>query len=334
MKRLDQYWYSRNAVTAWLRPASWVFCAVVWLRRLVYRSGIVAAKRFPVPVIVIGNITVGGTGKTPLVIWMVRLLKRMGLRPGVVARGYRGQARNWPQQVRPDSDPVMVGDEALLLARHCGCPVAVGPKRVAAVDALLNYNDCDVIVADDGLQHYALRRDIEIAVVDGVRRFGNGLCLPAGPLRERAARLKEVDLVVANGGSVMRREYSMTMTPRRIRNVRNERQSYAPGEFPFRQIHAVAGIGNPERFFGLLKQLGFSIQEHAFIDHHAFRPQEIAFDDERPVVMTEKDAVKCRRFCHDDCWYLEIEAQPDERLQTRVLALLEKVTADARGEPG
>jgi len=333
MKRLDQYWYSRNAVTAWLRPVSWAFCALVWLRRLVYRSGIVAAKRFSVPVIVIGNITVGGTGKTPLVIWMVRLLKKRGFRPGVVARGYRGQARSWPQQVRPDSDPVMVGDEALLLARHCGCPVAVGPNRVAAVDALLKYNDCDLIVADDGLQHYALRRDIEIAVVDGVRRFGNGLCLPAGPLRERATRLKEVDLVVANGGSVMRREYSMAMTPRRIRNVRNERQSYAPGDFPFRQIHAVAGIGNPARFFGLLKQLGFSIQEHAFIDHHAFRPQEIAFDDERPVVMTEKDAVKCRRFCHDDCWYLEIEAQPDERLQTRVLDLLEKVTADTRGEP-
>ena len=333
MKRLDQYWYSRNAVTAWLRPVSWIFCVLVTLRRLAYRSGIASAKRFPVPVIVIGNITVGGTGKTPLVIWIVRLLKRRGLRPGVVARGYRGQARHWPQQVRPDSDPVMVGDEAVLLARHCACPVAVGPSRVAAVDALLKYNDCDVIVADDGLQHYALRRDIEIAVVDGVRRFGNGLCLPAGPLRERAARLKEVDIVVANGGSVMRREYSMGMTPRRIRNVRDDRLSYPPADFPFRQIHAVAGIGNPGRFFSLLKQLGFSVQEHAFADHHAFRPQEVTFDDERPVVMTEKDAVKCRRFAHDNCWFLEIEAQPDERLQARVTALLEKVTADGREAP-
>ena len=165
------------------------------MQRAAYAFGMLRVTRFNVPVVVVGNVTVGGTGKTPLVIWLANRLRQEGYSPGIVARGYRGAARHWPQQVRPDSDPFAVGDEAVVLARRCRCPVSVGPDRVAAVDALLQYHDCDVIISDDGLQHYALGRDVEIVVVDGVRRFGNGYCLPAGPLREPAKRVRSADFV-------------------------------------------------------------------------------------------------------------------------------------------
>lgn len=334
MQSLVDHWYGSSAIAAALRPVSWVYRALAAARRAGYALGLLRVTRFNVPVIVVGNITVGGTGKTPLVIWMVNRLKRAGYSPGVVARGYRGGARHWPQQVRPDSDPVAVGDEAVLLARHCGCPVSVGPDRVAAVDAMLEYHNCDVIISDDGLQHYALGRDVEIVVVDGVRRFGNGYCLPAGPLREPVRRSRSADFVVVNGGSAFRREYPMHLQATALRNVRDERISHTAEAFPQRQVHAVAGTGHPGRFFQLLKQLGFSAVEHPFPDHHRFVPDDLVFDDDRPVVMTEKDAVKCRRFCADNCWYLAVEAHPDERLEARLLARLgELARAAGHGIP-
>ena len=185
IKKLQKSWYSKNGLTTALLPLSWGFCIVVELRRLLYRLKVLKTTQLRVPVIVVGNITVGGTGKTPLVIELVNILKEKGYRPAVISRGYGGKAKTWPQQVRADGDPTMVGDEAILIARRTHCPMAVGPDRVASAEALLKYTDCNIIISDDGLQHYALGRDIEIAVIDGVRRYGNENCLPAGPLRER-----------------------------------------------------------------------------------------------------------------------------------------------------
>jgi tetraacyldisaccharide 4'-kinase len=328
MAALAECWYSRNPVASLLRPLSWIYRLLIALRHACYSLGLRRIERLRVPVIVIGNITVGGTGKTPCVVWLAGLLAREGYAPGIIARGYRGQARHWPQQVRPDADPVMVGDEALVLARRCACPVAVGPDRVAAATALLEYHKCDVILSDDGLQHYALGRDIEIVMVDGVRRFGNGYCLPAGPLREPVKRLEAADFVVVTGGAALRHEYPMTLQATAIRNVRRESLSYPPHRFPHKQVHAVAGIGHPARFFRQLKQLDFGVIEHAYPDHHAFVAEDVVFGDDLPVLMTEKDAVKCRRFCHDNCWYLAVDARPDERLEARLLAMMEELRRD------
>lgn len=333
MAALVDYWYSRNPVASLLRPVSWIYRLLVAARRACYSLGLWQITRLTVPVIVVGNITVGGTGKTPFVIWLAGLLAREGYTPGIIARGYRGQAHHWPQQVRPDADPVMVGDEALVLARRCPCPVAVGPDRVAAAEALLRYHHCDILISDDGLQHHALGRDIEIVMVDGVRRFGNGYCLPAGPLREPVKRLEAADFVVVTGGATLRHEYPLTLHAAAIRNVRRASQSYAPDKFPYKQVHAVAGIGHPARFFRQLRQLDLGIVEHAFADHHAFSAADIAFGDDLPVLMTEKDAVKCRRFCHDNCWYLAVDARPDERLETRLLAMIKQLRRDPASGP-
>lgn len=325
MDALLESWYGKSPLATLLRPLSWVYRLLVMLRRGMYSLGLRRVTRLNVPVIVVGNITVGGTGKTPFVIWLAGLLAREGWAPGIVARGYRGQARHWPQQVRPDADPAIVGDEALVLSRRCACPVSVGPDRAAAAEALLHYHGCDIIISDDGLQHYALARDIEIAMVDGVRRFGNGYCLPAGPLREPVRRLERADFTVVTGGAALRHEYLMTLHASALRNVRRDSQAYAPDKFPHRRFHAVAGIGNPARFFRQLKQLDFGFTEHAFADHHDFSAADLAFGDDLPVVMTEKDAVKCRRFCHDNCWYLAVDARPDERLEARLLAMVQKL---------
>jgi tetraacyldisaccharide 4'-kinase len=331
VKAVTDGWYDASGLTVLLRPLSWLYRGIIVLRYAAYRAGVLRRRRVAAPVIVVGNITVGGTGKTPLVIWLVELLRSEGYRPGVVSRGYRGRARHWPQQVRPDSDPDMVGDEPVVIARRARCPVAVGPDRVAAAEALLRYNDVDVVVSDDGLQHYALERDIEIVVIDGVRRFGNRFCLPAGPLREPVSRLSRADFLVVNGGTALRREFPMTMHPGELRNVRRDETAQAPESFPRRHVHAVAGIGHPERFFRQLRQLGFTVIEHPFPDHHAYTAEDLAFGDELPVFMTEKDAVKCRRFCGEDCWYLPVEAQPHERLAPRVLGALREAGGGRAG---
>jgi tetraacyldisaccharide 4'-kinase len=326
MSKLQSFWYGRHALTVFLIPLSWIFCGIVFLRRRAFKIGLLKIERLSVPVIVIGNITVGGTGKTPLVIWLANFLRNAGYFPAIVSRGYKGEAKSWPQQVRSDSDPVIVGDEAVLLAKRCQCPVAVGPDRVAAATGLLKYSDCDIIIADDGLQHYALGRNIEIAVIDGVRRFGNGYCIPAGPLREPVSRLKEVDFVVVNGGGVMRLEYSMVLAAGPAHNLCDDTLTQLPEEFRDQQVHAVAGIGNPDRFFSQLKRQGLDIIEHPFADHHQFRAEDILFDDDLPVLMTEKDAVKCKRFASARHWYLPVDAQPDRRVGERILALIKNLS--------
>ena len=318
---LVDHWHKRSPWLLLLAPLSLLYRAAVALRRWLYRAGLLKTHRLPVPVIVAGNLTVGGTGKTPLVAWLADNLVQAGYRPGLVARGYGGRATHWPQQVRPDSDPVMVGDEAVLLAGKTACPMAVGPDRVAAARSLLEHSDCNLILSDDGLQHYALHRDIEIAVIDGVRRFGNGLCLPAGPLREPVKRMARVDLVVVNGLGD-RGEYPMTMRLTDAlalldRGVRRDLCS-----FRGQTVHAVAGIGNPGRFFAMLRQAGLRVEEHAFPDHHLYTSGELAFGDGRPVIMTEKDAVKCRNLAVDDCWYTPVTIDMPREFTDRVSALL------------
>lgn len=325
MKSLDHYWYSNNIVSLLLLPLSWLFIAVAALRRAAYRRGLFSQARLSVPVIIIGNISVGGTGKTPLTVWLVECLQRHGLNPGIVSRGYKGRARDWPRQVYADSDPLMVGDEALLLAQRCNCPVVVDPKRIRAGQVLMTQASCDVVIADDGLQHYQLARDVEIAVVDGARRFGNGHRLPAGPLRESVERLQEVDFVIVNDGSTQDHEYSMHIEPGRICRLNAPDDVVEAAALATGPVHAVAGIGHPQRFFDLLSGMGFDIIPHPFPDHFDYRQADIHFADDYPVIMTEKDAVKCRRFADDRHWYMPVAAVIDPRLEVRLMAKIDKL---------
>ena len=285
------------------------------LRHGLYRRGWCRRQRLPVPVIVVGNLTVGGTGKTPLVVWLARWLRQSGYRPGIITRGYGGAARVWPQWVHPDSDPRDVGDEPVLIARHAQCPVVADPDRARAAARLDQYA-CDVIVSDDGLQHLRLARDIEILLIDGARRFGNGRCLPAGPLRESVARVRSVDVCLVHGATDSG-EWGMQLIPAGFYAVGlPNRDPIAADHFAGTQVHAVAGIGFPERFFKTLESLGLNIIRHPYPDHHAFERRELTFGDQRPVIMTEKDAVKCETLVSSEqgYWYLAVQAQPDARL--------------------
>jgi tetraacyldisaccharide 4'-kinase len=323
MKRLDYYWYTRSPWLVLLTPLSLVFRLIVSLRRWAYKCGIRRSTRVSLPVIIVGNITVGGTGKTPLVAWLAKYLRSKGYKPGIISRGYGGQASSWPQQVRPDSDPAVVGDEAVLLATKTGCPMAVAPDRVAAANALIEYSDCDVILSDDGLQHYALQRDIEIAVIDGVRRFGSGFLLPAGPLREPAGRLQEVDMVVVNGLG-KGQEHPMRMLPGDVHNLLDPGKVCAIDEFRSKTVHAVAGIGNPERFFRSLQDAGLQVVPHSFSDHYRYRPGDIRFGEDRAVFMTEKDAVKCRHFAAENDWYIPVEVRMSDEFCASLDELLDQ----------
>lgn len=323
MKRLDYYWYNKSLFVLFLLPVSWLFCLLAIVRRQAYRIGLRKVYDLPVPVIIVGNISVGGTGKTPLVMWLVTRLKAEGYQPGIISRGYGGAARHWPQQVRPDSDPHMVGDEAVLLARHCLCPMSVGPDRVAAAQALLDYTDCDIVVSDDGLQHYALGRDVEISVIDGVRRFGNGYCLPAGPLREPISRLNSVDMVVCNGVPGPK-EYQMSLHAGSVCRLDDALMRRPLESFAGQRVHAVAGIGNPQRFFHQLEERGLDVIEHSFPDHYSFSQADLDFDDELPVLMTEKDAVKCRAFAKPYHWCVPVEVKMDDRILPLLFRLVRK----------
>ena len=323
MKLVDHLWYGKSVFAYLLLPLSAIFFAVTLFRRFFYRLGLFKTDYLPVPVIVVGNITAGGTGKTPLVVWLADYLRAKGYKPGLISRGYGGKAKHWPQQVRPDSDPATVGDEAILLARRTGCPMAVGPERLLAGQALLENTDCDVLISDDGLQHYALGRDIEIAVIDGKRRLGNGLLLPAGPLREGRWRLEHVDLIITNGDP-RADECSMKIRRGELTSLGNQ-ENQSLTDFSGQQVHAVAGIGNPDRFFTLLRSNGLMIIEHRFDDHHKFKQSDVDFKDGLPVIMTEKDAVKCQRFAGNGYWYLKVSAQPDARFVQGFYELLEEV---------
>jgi tetraacyldisaccharide 4'-kinase len=322
MSALERHWYRLTPVSLLLLPLSLVFCTLVQLRRLLYRLGLLHPTRLTVPVIVVGNITVGGTGKTPIVIWLAEVLRQAGYRPGIVTRGYRGKSPTWPVAVTPQTSAEQVGDEAVLLARRSGCPVLAGPDRVLTAQRHIT-EGCDVILSDDGLQHYRLGRDIEIAVTDGARRFGNRLCLPAGPLREPVSRLKAVTLRVVNG-LPQPGELGMTLVPTGFYNLANPEQRAVLDRFRPGSVHAVAGIGNPERFFSSLRDLGLEVIAHPFPDHHAFQAADLEFGDDRPVILTEKDAVKCELFAQTRYWVLAIEARPEASFADQILQRLKE----------
>jgi tetraacyldisaccharide 4'-kinase len=318
---LERQWYSSSPWQVLLWPLSALFRCLVAMRRLLYRISLLPGYHLPVPVIVVGNLTVGGAGKTPLVLWLVEFLRAQGYRPGIISRGYGSRARR-PQSVTASSDPALAGDEPVLLARRAQCPVWIGARRADVARALLKARpDCNILISDDGLQHYALLRDVEIVVVDGQRRFGNGHLLPAGPLREPVSRMKLADAVVVNGGDIAPGEYAMRLTGTNFRRLREPANATA-ADFSGKRLHAVAGIGHPPRFFAYLRQLGLEVIEHAFPDHHAYQPHELQFDNADAILMTEKDAVKCSAFAPEHCWMLAVDAEVDAALGDKVLKKL------------
>ncbi len=323
--RTEDLWYGGHWLFWPLVPLAGLFWFGVTLRRWAFDRGWLASERLPVPVIVVGNLSVGGTGKTPLVLWLVDWLRGRGWRPGVILRGYGGQARDWPQVVLATSDPWQVGDEAVLLARKSGGPVAAGPDRVAAGRLLLTSppchtpcdTPCDILISDDGLQHYRLRRDLEILVIDASRGFGNGFCLPAGPLREPRARAREIPLRVSTGGTWPGAE-CLTLRAGDLVSLRDPQRTRPLTSLKGQRVTAVAGIGNPERFFTLLRQAGLHVDERPYPDHHAFTAAEAAAWPPGPLIMTEKDAVKCLTFAGDNHWYLPVAAVPSAAFEQQL----------------
>ena len=326
--KLFNIWQHKQGPAKFLRPISWLYCAIVVCRRWLYLLNIKKTEKISAPVIVIGNLTVGGTGKTPLVTWLTNYLKEHGYKPGIISRGYGGKARHWPQQVRPDGDPFAVGDEAILISKRTSVPMAVGPERLVSGRELLHYHPtCNVIISDDGLQHYALYRDIEVAVIDGKLRFGNEYCLPAGALREPLKRLKNVDFIVANGDATQD-EYVMRYRLTHACSLQNAKENQPLENFSGKQVHAVAGIGNPERFFNQLTELGLEVIPHPFPDHYFYNETDLEFDDDKPVLMTEKDAVKCKRFAKPHHWYVPVTVEVQESFGKNILEKLKEVQSN------
>ncbi|MDH3712600.1 MAG: tetraacyldisaccharide 4'-kinase [Gammaproteobacteria bacterium] len=322
---IQDHWYRRTWLSVLLLPLAWLFGVITSCRRALYRSGSLRSYRAPVPVIVVGNLSVGGTGKTPLVVYLARVLDESGYRVGVVSRGYGGSATR-AQEVLADSQAAAVGDEALLIARNSNARVWVGRQRPRAVVQMLAQYPCDVVLSDDGLQHYALRRDVEIVVIDGARGFGNGWLLPAGPLREQRSRLRQAHMVVENGGG-KDNGFAFQLHIEQAVNLASS-ESRSLSDFRETSVHAVGGIGNPARFFAQLRGLGIVCREHAFPDHHRFRKADLAFADELPVLMTEKDAVKCAGFGDPRLWYVPaVLVDRESRIANEVKRLLSERTA-------
>ena len=320
-QRLPRVWYEHSLVLAlWpLLPLSWLFGLLAGLRRASYRYGVLSSHRLPVPVIVVGNLTVGGSGKTPLVLWLVRCLGACGWRPAIISRGYGGSSEQ-VRLVAVDSDASLVGDEPPFLRRRSGVPVVVGRDRVAAGRALLaDHPECDVIVSDDGLQHYRLQRSVELVVFDG-RGAGNGWLLPTGPLREPLRRLAGATAVVWNGSPEPRLVHATGLLPQFDMRLVGQRFVAASGaerccdpdslrhSLGDRKLHALAGIGDPSRFFQHLRDLGLEFEEHPFPDHHRYSAADLAFADDGVLLMTEKDAVKCAAMITGEAWVLPVEA--------------------------
>ncbi len=355
---LNRVWYIDARPPPWLLPFETLFRGASTLRRWLYSRNICTATRLACPVIVVGNLSVGGTGKTPLVCWLIDELRLRGHKPGVVTRGYGGSSRS-PRLLQGSGDAAVDGDEPVLLARRTLAPVVVGRDRPAAAQILVNAG-CDVIVSDDGLQHYALARDCEIVVVDAERGFGNGHLLPAGPLREGRSRLAEVDAIVLNGAkeragparSALRPAsggaapgrpargkpvFGMQLQAQPAVSLRGA-ASRTLGDFAGCAVHAVAGIGNPQRFFNMLRSVGIEVTAHELPDHAVLQPQDIEFGDGLPVLMTEKDAVKCDAFANSQHWYVPVNAvfETDEgsELLGIVIRLIGEHGKSTRGNHG
>lgn len=321
---IEDIWYTKHPLGILLLPLSWIYTLVIIVRRLCYQSGLIAVNKINVPVIIVGNISVGGTGKTPLVIWLAEHFTEKGFKPGIVSRGYGGKFSGKTQQVRPDSDPLLVGDEPVLISKRTSCPVAVAAQRRNAAEELIEHYACNLILCDDGMQHYSLDRDIEIAVIDGQRRFGNGHCLPAGPLREPVSRLKTVDFVVSKY-MASRHEYKMEYSYGDLISLTDPTKTIPISSFSGESVHAIAGIGNSDRYFSYIRNQKIKLIMHDFPDHHPFSADDIKFNDGLPVVMTEKDAVKCAAYATAQHWYLPITATLPESFVYRLEVLMKEI---------
>ncbi len=311
--RLQQAWYQGHPALALLSPLEALYRRVVTRRRQRFLDGVGDIYRPPVPLIVVGNVTVGGTGKTPLILWLIERCRARGLRVGVVSRGYGASPPSYPWKVEPGQCAAVAGDEPLLIVERTGVPLMIDPQRARAVQALLESGPLDLVLSDDGLQHYRIARDLEVVLVDAARGLGNRRCLPAGPLREPVERLGEVDAVLYNGAAADSAEgFSFRLQPQALVELCSDR-SLPLDHFPAGQaVHAVAGIGNPQRFFATLEALHWRAIAHPFADHAAFTPEQLAFSPDLPVVMTEKDAVKCRAFASPGWFYLKVQASPSD----------------------
>ena len=314
-------WYQKSTWLVLLVPLSWLFRAISRLRRIVLQWRF-QGQSYAMPVVVIGNISLGGSGKTPLIIALAKALSERGYSVGVVSRGYGGASAQYPLVVGPDTLVSQSGDEPLLIAKKLGCPVVVDPNRGRAVEKLVKSFSCDLILSDDGLQHYRLHRDVEIAVVDGRRRFGNGYTLPAGPLRESPRRLKEVDFIIQNGGIVEPDDPGTYIVQLETSGLRRFGSSELIGFDQWVEstnIHAVAAIGHPERFFESLRQMGFKVDSEPKNDHQVLTACDIGFDDDLPVVITAKDAVKYQDLVPDNLWVLEVEMALDNEFVSSLI---------------
>jgi tetraacyldisaccharide 4'-kinase len=333
MNALVRGWYQGSRWLCVLRPLEWLFRRLVLRRRAQYLSHPERVWQPPVPLIIVGNISVGGTGKTPLVLALLQWAQAAGYRPGVVSRGYGSNASQYPCLVVAGTNAAEVGDEPLLIVERSGCPLVIDPDRVAAAKHLLQQTDCDLIISDDGLQHYRLGRSLEILVLDSERGLGNGRCLPEGPLREPPERMDSVDLVVVNGEGAFRPAgaHVMQLIPGALRALDGSVSLRASGWSGARRVHALAGIGNPQRFFDSLRRLGFDPIPHSFSDHHAFSAEDLEFGDDLALIMTEKDAVKCRNLAPANSWYLPVEAQLDAVFES---ALATQLNRQDSSEPG
>ena len=325
MKRLEARWYSSAPPPLALRPLAALYGVVA-----AYRRATTKPEALPVPVVVVGNISVGGTGKTPVVLWLVERLREWGWKPGVISRGYGGQPPQRALRVTADTPAAHSGDEPALLARRLGCPVAVDADRIAAARLLIEQDGVDVLVSDDGLQHHRLPRALELCVVDGARGLGNAALLPAGPLREPPERLRDMDLVLINGGDwsapadVAQARFQLALGD--ARSLEDD-SSLPLAQLRGQSVHAVAGIGHPARFFAALRAAGVEVIEHAFPDHHPFTASDLGFGDALPVLMTEKDAVKCRGLGLERAFYVPVEACLGETGTAAVRKLVQSLRA-------
>lgn len=315
---LQQRWYGPRPAAP-LIPLAWLYGGLVAARRLAYRRGWKAVQRVDRPVLVVGNLSVGGSGKTPLTLGIAERARRLGLRIGVVSRGYGGRADHYPLDVGPNTPAAQAGDEPVLIARRAAIPVVVDPDRVAAARHLTAGHAVDLVIADDGLQHYRLGRDAEIAVADARRGYGNGWLLPAGPLREPRRRLEAVDMECVHGAG---RDFWLEAGD--ARHLADD-ETKALADFGPGRVHAVAGIGEPARFFDMLEAAGMGVIRHAVPDHHRYRPEDLDFGDDRPVLMTEKDAVKCIGFARDGLWMVPVQTRLSEACADAIDALLRRL---------
>lgn len=330
---IERGWYQQASWLKVLRPLSILFTRLSKRRRAKFQCSD-SLYQSPVPIIVVGNISVGGTGKTPVVLALIELLRSCGYRPGIVSRGYGAKPPSYPWRIAADQPSAETGDEPLLIHSRGQVPVVIDPDRPAAVRHLLANSDCDLIISDDGLQHYALKRDIEIAVIDGVRGLGNQRCLPEGPLREPPERLSEVDFVLQNGGAEIQYPGSQmfTLAPTQIMSLQGM-QVYLASEWSesltIKKVHAVCGIGNPKRFFKTLRELDLEVIEHSFSDHHQYTQADFDGLNDYPIMMTEKDAVKCKLLNIPNSWVLQVAAMLPDTFKDSLLQRLAAI--DTKG---